>query len=158
MKQQTVRVVAIDPTAPGFAYAVLEGPESLINWGTAYVASPTDIKVLARAEQIFDRSSPDLLVLEDGRNTRRGKRARRLNQKIAEMAKRRKLPVVRVSRARVRVALRPAKTKQEIAESIAARFPELAPRLPRFRKAWMPEDERMSIFDAVSFVLAALLK
>ena len=30
---------------------------------------------------------------------------------------------------------------------IANRFPELDPRLPRFRKPWMSEDYRMSIFD-----------
>ena len=35
-------------------------------------------------------------------------------------------------------------------------FPELAPRLPRFRKLWMSEDERMSIFDALSLALALL--
>jgi hypothetical protein len=31
---------------------------------------------------------------------------------------------------------------------------ELAPRLPRFRKPWMSEDYRMSIFDAVSWAVA----
>jgi hypothetical protein len=46
-----------------------------------------------------------------------------------------------------------AQTKQEIAVAIAKRFPELAPRLPRFRKPWMSEDYRMSIFDAVGFGL-----
>jgi hypothetical protein len=44
-----------------------------------------------------------------------------------------------------------ASTKHEIAVAIAKRFPELAPRLPRFRKPWMSEDYRMSIFDAVAF-------
>ena len=43
--------------------------------------------------------------------------------------------------------------KQEIAIAIAERFPELAPRLPRFRKPWMSEDYRMSIFDAVALAL-----
>jgi hypothetical protein len=37
--------------------------------------------------------------------------------------------------------------------AIAKRFPELAPRLPRFRKPWMSEDYRMSIFDAVAMAL-----
>jgi hypothetical protein len=31
--------------------------------------------------------------------------------------------------------------------------PELAPRLSRFRKPWMSEDYRMSIFDAVALAL-----
>jgi hypothetical protein len=46
-----------------------------------------------------------------------------------------------------------ASNKFEIAKTIAARFPELTPRLPRFRKPWMSEDYRMSIFDAVAFGL-----
>lgn len=38
--------------------------------------------------------------------------------------------------------------------AIAERFPELQPRLPRVRKIYMSEDERMDIFDAVSLALA----
>ncbi len=37
--------------------------------------------------------------------------------------------------------------------AIAGRLPALAPRLPPFRKPWMCEDYRMSIFDAASFAL-----
>jgi hypothetical protein len=95
-------------------------------------------------------------VVEDGRGTRRRARARHLIARIEKMAERRNIRVVRVSRSRVREVLTPARTKQEIAEGIARIFPELAPRLPRFRKAWMSEDERMSIFDAASFALTVL--
>jgi hypothetical protein len=49
-----------------------------------------------------------------------------------------------------------ASTKQQIAVAIANRFPELAPRLPRFKKAWMSEDYRISIFDAVGLALTFL--
>ena len=45
-------------------------------------------------------------------------------------------------------------TKYQIATTIAERLPELAPRLPPFRKPWLSEDYRMSIFDAVSFPVA----
>jgi len=43
--------------------------------------------------------------------------------------------------------------KNRIAGVIAERLPELAPWQPPFRKPWMSEDERMSIFDAVAFAL-----
>jgi hypothetical protein len=46
-----------------------------------------------------------------------------------------------------------ASNKQDIAIAITARYPELAPRLPHFRKPWMSEDYRMSIFDAVGLGL-----
>lgn len=114
--------------------------------------------MLSRVEHILDRSLPDLLAIEDGRGTRRRARARRLIGGIEEIAKRRGLPLIRVSRSRVKGVLFPASTKQEIAEGLARLFPELAPRLPRPRKPWMSEDERMSIFDALSFALAAFTK
>jgi hypothetical protein len=158
MKHHTLRVAAIDPTTRGFAYAVLEGEEHLIDWGLSHVLLRTDRNIISRVEQILDRSFPDLLVIEDGRGTKRRQRARHLITQIEEMAKRRNLLVVRVSRSRVREALAPAFTKQEIAEAVARIFPELAPRLPRFRKPWMSEDERMNIFDAVSLALSAFSK
>ena len=47
-----------------------------------------------------------------------------------------------------------ALTKQQIALILAARYPELAPRLPPLRKPWMGEDPRLSIFKALVFALA----
>ena len=67
-----------------------------------------------------------------------------------------KVRVKSVSRAELKQAFAEsgAGTKYEIAMAIANRFPELAPRLPRFRKPWMSEDYRMSIFDAVALAIA----
>jgi hypothetical protein len=67
----------------------------------------------------------------------------------------RNVKVKTLSRAEVKQAFAEsgAGTKYEIAIAIANRFPELTPRLPRFRKPWMSEDYRMSIFDAVAFGL-----
>src|SRR5262249_25241455 len=82
-------------------------------------------------------------------------RVRELIDDISKLAVQRKLKVRRFSRVKVKQAFSEsgASTKYEIAIAIAKRFPELAPRLPRFRKPWMSEDYRMSIFDAVGFVL-----
>jgi len=159
MKQQTLRVVAFDPTTRGFAYAVLEGEQTLVDWGLVHVhvLRRTDANILFRVERVLDRTSPDLFVVEDGRGTKRRERARRLIKGMEEIAKRRNLSLVRVSRSCVRKTLKPAFTKDDIALAVASIFPELGPRLPRPRnKAWKTEDERMSIFDAVSFALAAL--
>ena len=49
-----------------------------------------------------------------------------------------------------------ATTKHAIAGLLVARFPELAPHRPRFRKPWMSEDERQAIFDAGALALASL--
>jgi hypothetical protein len=45
-------------------------------------------------------------------------------------------------------------TKYGRARFLAERFPELHPFLPPLRKPWMPEDDRMSVFDALSFAVA----
>ncbi len=158
MKAHIYRVVSIDPTRRGFAYAILEGKENLLDWGLAQVLIRTDANVLKRVEEILDLPHIELLVVEDGRGSRRRERARRLIRGIKSIAKRRKMPIVFVSRSRVRDVFAPASTKQEIAEAIAEIFPELRSRLPRKRKPWTTEDERMSIFDAVAFVVAALSK
>jgi hypothetical protein len=50
----------------------------------------------------------------------------------------------------VRKAFPDSKTKHDIALVLADRFPELRSWRPRRRKAWMSEDERMNIFDALA--------
>jgi len=149
------RVVGIDPTTRGFSYAVLEGRDNLIDWGLCHLLVRTDSAVLSRVGQVLQRYNPDVLVVEDGRGTKRRARACRLIHGIEAIAKRQNIPLVRVSRSAIRRTLAPAQTKQEIAEAVARYFPELASRLPRPRKPWMTEDERMNIFDAVSLVLGA---
>ncbi|MDB6018025.1 MAG: hypothetical protein JWR19_2514 [Pedosphaera sp.] len=50
-------------------------------------------------------------------------------------------------------------TKHSIAEILAQRFPEeLGDRLPPKRLAWMSEDDRLYMFDAVALALVRGLK
>ena len=62
---------------------------------------------------------------------------------------------VGLSRERLREAFAAegGRTTHRIGTAIAGRLPELVRRLPPQRKCWMPEDYRMSIFDAVAFGL-----
>lgn len=153
------RILALDPTTRGFAYVLLEGAEQLRDWGSVNLLVRTDANILARVARVIDRSQPDFLVVEDGRGTRRRPRATRIIRGIEDLAKERSIPVIRVSRSHVRREFAPAKTKQEIALTIAQLFPELRPRLPRPRtRPYMSEDERMNLFDAASFALAALAR
>lgn len=71
----------------------------------------------------------------------------------------RSLLVARYPRGAIRKAFSAegAKTKEEVAAVIAARFPELAVKVPPKRKTWMSEDSRMAIFDAAALALAYLL-
>ena len=151
------RVLAIDPTARGFGFAILEGPESLIDWGMKEVRDNKDARCLQQVANLIERYEPDVIVVEDvtARSCRRCPRVRLLIRDTFKLALEKKIKIHSVSRRRVRAAFSRfgAHTKHEIAGAIAKRLPELAPRRPPYRKPWMGEDERMSIFDAAAFAL-----
>ncbi len=149
------RVLAIDPATRGFGYAVLEGPDRLIDWGVKETKSDKRRRALELISELIDQYEPTVIVVEDydAKGSRRCGRVGKLINAVSKLSARRKIRVKTVSRLKVK---RPfsesgATNKYKIALAIAERFPELSPRLPRFRKPWMSEDYRMSIFDAVAF-------
>ena len=80
-----------------------------------------------------------------------------LHRKIVAQAKKHQLKVRLISITQVQwKLLGDAKgTKFAVAQALATQFPvELAARLPPKRRAWMSEDPRMDIFDAVSLAVA----
>lgn len=48
------------------------------------------------------------------------------------------------------------RNKAAIARALADRFPELRSRMPRVRKLWTTEDERMHIFDALALAVVVM--
>jgi Holliday junction resolvasome RuvABC endonuclease subunit len=156
-----IRVLAIDPSTRGFGFAVLEGPERLVDWGVKETKVNKNVKSLKLIDDLIERYHPNVIIVEDyrGKGSRRCRKIQGLIDDISKLASKRKVKVRSFSRARVKQAFSEsgASTKQDIALDIAKRFPELAPRLPRFRKPWMSEDYRMSIFDAVALGLTFLL-
>jgi Holliday junction resolvasome RuvABC endonuclease subunit len=151
------RVVAIDPTTKGYGFAVMEGPERLIDWGVKGVKNNKNENYLEPIADLINQYQPDVLVVEDfaGRGSRRCKRVQELITRIIKLGSEKKVHIRNFSPLSVRKAFSDSGTftKHQIATAIAQRLPELAPRLPPFRKCWMSEDYRMSIFDAVSFAL-----
>jgi Holliday junction resolvasome RuvABC endonuclease subunit len=154
------RILAIDPSTRGFGFAVLEGENCLIDWGVKETKIDKNKKTVQLVADLIARYEPTVVVVEDyaGKGSRRCDRVRKLINEISKLASKRKIKVRSVSRAQVKQAFSEAgaTNKYQIAQNIARRFPELAPRLPRFRKPWMSEDYRMSIFDAVTFAIAFL--
>jgi hypothetical protein len=158
MIKDTSRVLAIDPTSKGYAFAVLEGPERLLDFGTAELSAKDESAYLERIDSLFDRYLPHGLIVENphGPGSRRVPRIANLIREIELIAWRREVDCRRVSRGEVKVVFgESGTTKQEIAVAISRWFPELEGRLPDPRKPWKPEAERMSVFDAVSFALTA---
>jgi Holliday junction resolvasome RuvABC endonuclease subunit len=148
------RVLAIDPATGGFGFAVLEGPERLVDWGVK--GTTGDITAcLIQIKDLMDWYEPEVLAVEDYEieGSRRGLRARGLIYNIVRLARERKVKTYSFSRMRVKQTFYQfnAVTKHEIATFIARRLPELETQLPPLRRPWMSEDYRMSFFDAISF-------
>jgi hypothetical protein len=148
-------LLAIDPTSRGFAFAVLEAPAYLVDWGSKKAASSN---ILQKVDELVSRYQPDVLVLEDlgADGARRRKRARREIGSIERRALKRGVRIERVSRLAVLDAIAPEKSKYEVALRLAEIFPVLANRLPRKRKTWTPEEARMSVFDALGIAAATV--
>ena len=112
------------------------------------------LKLVAALVAIYQ---PSVLVVEDyaSKGSRRCGRVGELIEDISKLATKHEIQVRRFSRRKIKQASSEsgAGNKYESAIAIAKRFPELQPRLPRFRKPWMSEDYRMSIFDAVGLGL-----
>ena len=151
------RVLAIDPTSRGFAFAVLEAPAFLVDWGERIVPARNG-GLLRKVDELLARYESTLFVIEDLAvpAARRRKRASTEIRSIELLALKRGLSAERVSRLTVIDAFAPAKSKLEVALRLADTFPTLAERLPRKRKAWATEDARMNIFDALGFAAAAM--
>jgi hypothetical protein len=159
MRKETARrVLAVDPFSRGVGFAVLEGAERLIDWGIRTTGRADNAKSTRVIDKLIDRFRPDVLVLEDwdSAGSRRCARVQTLLDRIATEKGKRVL-VRLITRRHIR-AIGPlplTSTKYGRARFLADRFPELQPFLPPFRKLWMPEDDRMAIFDAVSFAVAS---
>ncbi len=146
-RRKDTRVLAIDPSTRGFGFAALEGSDRLIDWGVKETRNDKNRRSLKLIPELIEQYEPSVLVVEDhaGKDSRRCRRVTQLIDNISEIAQKRGVKVKRISRAEVKQVFSEvcAQTKQQIAIAIAKRFPELAPRLPRFRKPWMSEDYRM---------------
>jgi len=149
--------LSLDSTSGGFCYAVLQGAETLLDWGSRELPSRTPEAIRHKIGKITQRYSPALIVIEDIAQSRRREWAREFATAVEEFSREQGIEVVAVSRRQVQTEFAATgKTKYLIAVAVSRIFPELEPRLPRKRKPWMSEDERMSIFDAVSFALVVL--
>jgi len=155
-------VLAIDPSTRGFGFAVFEGPNQLIDWGVKETKVDKNKRSLKLINELVNDYQPYAMVVEDyaGKGSRRCRRIEGLIDDISNLAAKPRIKVRSFSRAEVKRAFAESesKTKYEIAIAIAKRFPELTPRLPRFRKPWMSEDYRMSIFDAVALASTFFFK
>lgn len=152
-----MRTLAIDPTTSGFGFVVIEGSGRLVDWGLTRLREPDAGSFRERIEKLLDRMQPQLLVLEDMHDSRRGERAITWARLAQMCAQKRGIQVEKVGRAEVAEHfVSSGATRWDIGLAISRFFPELAPSLPKKRRIWESEDRRMAIFTAASFALTIL--
>lgn len=153
---RNVRTLAIYPSSRGFAFAVLEDG-SLVDWGLAKTFAKTEEAFLTRLESLVERYRPSHLSLEDHARSRRRLRAKTVVDTALGYALFRAIQTVLVSRAAVRFGLQidERASNHDLAIRLSNLFPELAPLLPRRRRLWESEAERIQVFQAVGLAVTA---
>ena len=151
-------VLSLYPTSRGFAYVFFEGPDAPFDWGEKRVKEKhKNTKTLGEIKKLIDRYRPEALVIENttGKQSRRTARIRKLYRMIVHLAAAEYIDLYRYSWDDVRACFASvgAVTKHETAQAIATQIPAFAHRIPPFRKQWMSEDPRQSLFDAVALAL-----
>lgn len=162
---KSASVLALSPSSRGLAFVLFEGPLAPVDWGIKDIRGrQKSARSLEAAKRLIDGFHPDVLVLDDlaGPYSRRPERTRDLQQQVAEYAERRGVTVHRYDRLDIRACFekvasakgfgepKGAMSREEIAQSIADMIPRLASHLPPVRRLWMPEDARLSLFDAAA--------
>lgn len=158
MSPHPARILAVDPMTRGFGYVIFEHPFNLEEVGFARILEEKRLGAIAYFEKLLADFEPGTVVLEDAEapGSRRHYRVRELIETLATLARERGVAVSLIARTAVvaRFSSGEARaTKQMIAQTLARHFPELRFKLPKPRKAWESEDERMSIFDALALAV-----
>jgi hypothetical protein len=152
MNPRAPLVLAVSASPRGFAFVLFAGPTTPFDWGVKEFRGPhKSALTLLALKKLLRQYRPERLVIEEtGKGSRRGPRIRALYRDLVALAGREQVPVMRFTKAEVRAAFAPenARTRPEIAKAVAARLPVFTPKLPPFRKIWMSEDPRQSLFDA----------
>lgn len=154
-----LRILALTSTSKGVAFALLEASQGLADWGLLHVRVADVGHALSRVLALAADHAADLVVVEDWSEPRSRRRdvARVFLVTLLSACEERALGTARASRAeaRLRFTGRSTSSKFALAQAVATRFPELAHRLPPKRKAWMSEDPRFAIFEAVALASLA---
>lgn len=151
------RTLAIYFASRGFGFVVFDGVEQLVDWGVKESWRGRNQRVWTHLGSLLDLYLPHCLVLADVSMIPRRAKARlaTVSRIVQDLTSTKGVRLRHMSWLAVRQHFQElgAHTKQEIAELITHRLPELTPRLPPKRKPWMSEDYRMRIFEAVALAL-----
>jgi hypothetical protein len=149
-----VRVIGIASTAHGFAFAVLEGPGRLVDWGVYRVHSAPDA-----VKKAFDRTlvknRPLFIALDRKAAEKKRSRGRLFVEAVEVAAAERAIMILDVESGRALESAAEGRTKWDVAAGMAKLFQEVAHKLPERRRPWQSEDDRVGLFIALASSLVA---
>ena len=157
-RKQPVLVLAIHPMTNGFGYVLMSSPLTPVDFGIRSIRrKEKNAKCLEAIAALIEAHHPDAIVLEDptAHGSHRQPRIRRLVRAVATYAQDQVFDVSVFSRSTVRECFESfaARTRYEIAVSIARRITAFERFLPPPRKGWNSEHSNMSIFAAAALAL-----
>ena len=154
------RVLALEIRRRGFAFAVFEGANELLDCGARHFRSGANkVRVSPRGKlaTLFDDFAPSEVITR-ARESDARKWKSIIDPALRRESAERRVPIRLVSRSTILKAFDGRDRRYEIAVVLAERFPALASRLPPKRKIWQSEDYRMGIFDAAAAGVAYFKK
>lgn len=151
-------VLGLHPSSRGFGWALLDGPQSLLDYGSSEIrGTGKNAQALARIETLLKRYRPGILALEsfDDAASRRRPRVRRLYRTLIARAHRRGMRVRVFSKAEIATSfgVDSRNRRHAVAAAVAERLEALGPRLPKPQKIWLGEDHDMGLFCAAACAL-----
>jgi len=157
------RIISLEIRASKFGFAVLEGPDKLLDWGVrSFVEEGEELKsaVGDRINTLLAFYEPVAVIARERKHHSAVQRQRiRTIFAIARLMTRRgsaSFRTLTAARVRKHFDLDGCITKHEIARGLAEQFDELSFKLPNPRKAYQSEAPAMLVFDALSTGVAFL--
>src|SRR5205809_926467 len=124
------RVLALSVHSQNFGFAVFDGPHELIDWGIRSFrggVNAVKIPMEEKLKSLFGLYRPDMLIV----NEPRVQKGKRIASAVTQLAQKERISVTSVSRKAVQKSFpSDSESKYHVATAIAARYPELLPRLP----------------------------
>ena len=154
------RILAITPSTRGFGFALIEGLNTLVDWGVKRIQEDKNTQSIMKIKELVAHYQPNVMVLEDTsiKPFHRAARIRCLTRRITRFGEKSNIKVALFSPQQVRQCFfgDDQGSKHALAEILAQKFAdELGFRLPPKRRAGMSEDARKDVFDAVALALVA---
>lgn len=156
-KKGSKTVLAFYPNQLGFGFCLMENALTLKDYQIVVSRPMSNSYLLKRIKKLIAFYEPEIVVLEDitTKKTRKSRRVQELMENIISYAVIQKITFALYSRQQIREVFLnfKAKSKFEIASTIAQNIPALKNRLGNKRLIYKAESYAMGIFDSVSLAV-----